>query len=101
MPRLLRAIGRTAAIAGTATVVSGRVQRRQARRFAGSDTAAPAPAPEEDAQEQPAPGAVPAPRAATSTADTLAELQSLGELKAQGVLTEDEFALQKTKILGE
>jgi hypothetical protein len=99
MPGLLRAFGRTAVIAGTATAVSGRVQRRQARRFGAEDVATAAPAAEEAAQEQPA--AVPAPRAASSAADTLSELKSLGELKAQGVLTDDEFAAQKAKILSE
>lgn len=102
MPRLLRALGRTAAIAGTATVVSGRVQRRQGRRFAAQDEEEAASASDEDqgedaGEEDPAP--VPAPRAASSSADTLADLKSLGELKAQGVLTEDEFAAQKAKIL--
>jgi hypothetical protein len=90
MPRLLRTIGRTAAIAGTASAVSGRVQRRQAQRFAASDEqAAAAPNPQEDDE----------PQAPASTSDTLEQLKQLGELKAQGVLTEDEFAAQKAKIL--
>jgi Short C-terminal domain len=101
MPGLLRAFGRTAAIAGTATAVSGRVRRRQERKFGAEDAAAapaPQPAPQQVVQ-QAAP--VPPPRTAPSSADRLAELQSLGELKAQGVLTEDEFAAQKAKILNE
>jgi hypothetical protein len=94
MPGLLRGIARTAVVAGTATAVSGRVQRRQARRF---DAPAAPPAP---AYEQPADAQVPPPRAAPSSGDTLEQLKTLGELKSQGVLTEKEFAAQKAKILG-
>ena len=97
MPRLLRAIGRTAVIAGTATVVSGRVQRRQARRFGASDPA-PVAAPEQDPQETAEPQSAPS-TDASSTNDTLEQLKELGELKAGGVLTEQEFAAQKAKIL--
>ena len=93
MPGLLRGIARTAVVAGTATAVSGRVQRRQARRF--DAPAEPAPA-----YEQPAAAQVPPPRATPSSGDTLEQLKTLGELKSQGVLTEEEFAAQKAKILG-
>jgi hypothetical protein len=96
MPGLLRGIARTAVVAGTATAVSGRVQRRQARKFdAPAATAAP-PAP---AYEEPAAAPVPPPRAAPSSDDTLEQLKTLGELKSQGVLTEEEFAVEKAKIL--
>ena len=95
MPGLLRGIGRTAVIAGTASAVGGRVRHRQDQKWAAQDQAA-APPPPEQAYEE-APAAVPAPR---TTADELADLKSLGELKAQGVLTEEEFAAQKAKILG-
>jgi hypothetical protein len=95
MPGLLRGIARTAVIAGTATAVSNRVSRRQAGRWAQND--------QQQAQEQPEeqpPGyAQPAPAADPMDAK-LAQLQQLGELKAQGVLTEDEFAAQKARILG-
>jgi hypothetical protein len=94
MPGLLRGIARTAVVAGTATAVSGRVQRRQARRF---DAPAAPPAP---AYEQPPAAQVPPPRATPSSGDTLEQLKTLGELKSQGVLTEEEFAAQKAKILG-
>lgn len=93
MPRLLRGMARTAAIAGTATAVSGGVRRRQENRWAkqeapqGYPEAAPAPAPA-------APAAAPA--AGPSVID---QLKELGELKEQGVLTEDEFAAQKAKLL--
>jgi len=79
---------RTAVVAGTATAVSGRVQRRQAARWEQEDAqqyqqyqeaAAPPPAPEED---------------------TNAKLQNLANLHAQGVLTDEEFAAAKAKALG-
>jgi hypothetical protein len=92
MPGLLRGIGRTAVIAGTASAVSGRVQRRQARKFAASDQQAAAAA-------EPDPQQYDEPQAPASTSDTLEQLKQLGELKAQGVLTEEEFAAQKAKIL--
>jgi hypothetical protein len=82
---------RTAVVAGTATAVSGRVQRRQARRWGAEDGAAE-PAVEEPQQ-------VPQQRSAPSTTDTLQQLKALGDLKAQGVLTEEEFAAEKAKIL--
>ena len=82
MPGLLRGIARTAVIAGTATAVSNRVSRRQGERWA-----------EEDAQQYAEPEAAAEP-------DPLEQLKQLGELKASGVLTEEEFAAQKAKILG-
>lgn len=100
MPGLLRGIARTAVVAGSASAVSGRVRRRQAERFADRD--AQIYAERERAYEQqlpPQPVAAPAP--ATPSTDTVIEqLKELGELKAQGVLTEDEFAAQKARILG-
>ena len=91
MPRLLRTVARTAAIAGTATAVSGRVQRRQANKWSQQEAvqappaAAPAPA-----------AAAPAPASGESMID---QLKELAELKSQGILTEDEFAAQKAKLL--
>ena len=91
MPGLLRGIGRTAMIAGTATAVSNRVSRRQANRWAQQE------APPE--QAAPAEPAAPAP-AAPDSDDRYAQLKQLGELKAQGVLTEQEFAAEKARVLG-
>jgi Short C-terminal domain len=85
MPGLLRGVARTAVIAGTATSVSNRVSRRQGQRWAAQ---------EEQPQFQ---QAAPAPAAAPSS--TIDQLKELGELKAQGVLTEEEFAAQKAKLL--
>ena len=82
MPGLLRGIARTAVVAGTATSVSNRVSRRQERRW-GQQEAAQAPPPQ---QYDAAP-------------DPLEQLKQLGELKQQGVLTEQEFAQQKARIL--
>jgi Short C-terminal domain len=89
MPGLLRGVVRTAAVAGTATAVSNRVSRRQGQRWSQQaaypyDEPAPAPAP--------VAAAAPAP-------DPIEQLKELAELKAQGVLTEEEFAAQKARIL--
>jgi hypothetical protein len=93
MPGLLRGLARTAAVAGTATAVSNRVSRRQYNRWSEQDTqateAAPAPAP-----------AAPAPAPSGGGDDRLQKLKDLGELKAQGVLTEQEFEAEKARILG-
>jgi hypothetical protein len=85
MPGLLRGVARTAVVAGTATAVSNRVSRRQGERWAQ----------QEEAQQAPAPVAA-APAGGESTID---QLKELGELKAQGILTEEEFAAQKAKLL--
>ena len=84
MPGLLRGMARTAVVAGTATSVSNRVSRRQEQRWAQQD----APA---EPQQQYAP---PPP-----AQDPLDQLKELGALKEQGVLTEQEFAQQKARIL--
>lgn len=99
MPGLLRGVARTAVVAGTATAVSGRVQRRQAEKFADRD--ANIYAQREQAYEQqvqPAPAAA-APAAAAAAPSVLDQLTQLGELKAQGILTDAEFEAQKAKIL--
>ena len=92
MPGLLRGIARTAVVAGTATAVSNRVSRRQAGRWAEKDQQAH--------QEEQPPGYADQPPAADPMDARLAQLQQLGELKAQGVLSESEFAAQKARILG-
>ena len=89
MPGLLRGVARTAVIAGTATSVSNRVSRRQANRW-GMQEAEAAPPPE----------AAPAPAAPAGEASTIDQLKELAELKSQGILTEEEFAAQKAKLLG-
>ena len=93
MPGLLRGVARTAVIAGTATSVSNRVSRRQAGRWAQQDA-------QQQYQEPPSQYQQPAPAAAPDTGDMIEQLKQLGELKDAGVLTEAEFAVQKSKILG-
>ncbi|WP_256795636.1 SHOCT domain-containing protein [Terrabacter sp. Ter38] len=98
---LLRGVARTAVVAGTATAVSNRVSRRQAGRWAAQE--------EQQVQQQAPPQqyaappqqqyAPPPPDAPDPDAD-LARLQQLGELRASGVLTEQEFQTQKSRILG-
>jgi len=97
MPGLLRGVARTAVVAGTATAVSGRVQRRQAEKFADRDAGIYAER-ERAYEEQVAPPP-PAPSTGPTTAETIEQLKALGELKSQGVLTEEEFAAQKARIL--
>jgi membrane protease subunit (stomatin/prohibitin family) len=87
MPGLIRGVARTAVVAGTATAVSNRVSRRQAGRWAQQDQ-------QQYAQQQQA--APPPP----SSDDPIAKLKELGELHAQGILTDEEFAAQKAKLLG-
>lgn len=93
---LLRGIARTAAISGTATAVSGRVQRRQAERFAERDAAIISERQRAYNQQFAAPPAPPAPPAAP---DPIQQLKELAALKAQGILTEEEFATQKARVL--
>ena len=95
MPGLLRGVARTAVVAGTASAVSGRVQRRQAERFAERDAqiiSQRAQAYEQGSATAQAPPPPPAP-------DPIAQLKDLAELHASGVLTDEEFAAQKAKIL--
>ena len=99
MPGLLRGVARTAVVAGTATAVSGRVQRRQAEKFAGRD--AQIASDREQAYDDQQQAAAPPPPAAPAApaADPIQQLKDLADLKAQGVLTEEEFAAQKAKVL--
>lgn len=99
MPGLLRGIARTAVVAGTATAVSGRVQRRQAEKFADRDANIYANREESYEQQMGYQQAAPAAPTASGETDTLAQLKQLGELKSQGVLTDAEFEAQKAKIL--
>ena len=73
----------------TAAAVSNRVSRRQADRWYGQDPY--------QAQQQPQQSAAPAPAAGGE--DRVQQLKDLADLKAQGVLTEEEFAAEKARIL--
>jgi hypothetical protein len=91
-------------IAGTATAVSGRVQRRQAERFASRDAQIyadrQAAYDQQYADQQYADQQYAAPAPAAPSADPIEQLKELAALKEQGVLTEAEFAAQKARILG-
>jgi len=101
MPGLLRGMARTAVVAGTATAVSGRVAKRQNEKWSRQEEEqyaryaqqAPPPAPAQAPQAA-------APPAAGGESATIEQLKQLAELKAQGILTEEEFAAQKAKLLG-
>ncbi|HTP22993.1 MAG TPA: SHOCT domain-containing protein [Solirubrobacteraceae bacterium] len=88
-------MARTAVFAGTWTAVSNGVSRRQANRWAQQD--------EQQYYEQQGRAAAAQPQAAPAQAppqrDTIQELKDLADLKAQGILTEEEFAAEKAKIL--
>jgi Short C-terminal domain len=95
MPGLLRGVARTAVIAGTATAVSNRVSRRQARRWGAQEGygydqsggyAEPEPAPAQYAE--------------APEDDPVARLRELASLRDDGILTDEEFAAEKRKILG-
>src|SRR3954468_4693918 len=100
MPGLLRGVARTAVVAGTATAVSGRVQRRQAEKYSDRDAQIYADreaayqnqveqqAPPQQAYAAPAPTYAPA---APDTDDTITKLRELAELRKEGILTDEEF----------
>jgi hypothetical protein len=93
---LLRGMARTAVVAGTATAVSNRVSRRQANRWAGQEAQAYPP----QGYAEPPPQAYPEPAApAPAGEDRVQQLKDLADLKAQGVLTDEEFAAEKARIL--
>jgi hypothetical protein len=89
---VLRTVGRTAVIAGTATVVAGGVQRHQANKYGAQQQAA---------AEQAAPVEAAPAEAAPDSDDPIAKLKELASLKDQGILTEAEFNDQKAKILAQ
>ena len=96
---IMRAAVGTAVVAGTATAVSGRVRRRQDRRY---QTQAEAAAYEQQQYAQPVvePAPAPPPPAAAAPAMTTVEqLKELAALHADGVLTDSEFEAEKAKIL--
>ncbi len=116
MPGLVRGMVRTAAIVGTAEATRNAVDRRQAEKNAKAYANAQAsvygqqPPPQQQVvyaapppQQEYAPPPqdyTPAPVQAPSQEDVISQLERLGALKAQGILTEEEFAAQKAKILG-
>ncbi|MDA0158920.1 SHOCT domain-containing protein [Solirubrobacter ginsenosidimutans] len=93
MPGLLRGVARTAVIAGTATTVSNRVSRRQANRWAAQDQ-------QQYEEQAPPPQYQQAPPPPEPQEDPIAQLRELAKLRDDGILTEEEFAAEKHKILG-
>lgn len=92
---LIRGMARTAVVAGTATAVSNRVSRRQAARWQQQEYEQEAPY-----AVAPPPAAPPSAPPAAGGAGMTAELERLASLRSQGVLTDDEFAAAKAKLLG-
>jgi hypothetical protein len=98
MPGLLRGVARTAVVAGTATAVSNRVSRRQARRWGAQEEQQYGYGYQEPAQPAYAP---PPPAAAAAPEDDpVARLRELAALRDDGILTDEEFAAEKRKVLG-
>jgi hypothetical protein len=113
MPGLIGGIARTAVVAGTATAVSGRVQRRQSERFADRDAHIYAErqqayaqqqqqlaAQPQYAQPQPVYAPPPAPAPAPAVDPMVAQIEQLAALRDQGILTEEEFSAKKAQVLG-
>jgi hypothetical protein len=88
-------MARTAAVVGTATATRNAVNRRQADKNAAAYTSAMNTAAVEQAPPEQVVYAAPAPEE-----DVITQIERLGALKAQGLLTEEEFAAQKAKLLG-
>ncbi len=95
MPGLIRGVARTAVVAGTATAVSNRVSRRQARRWGYAD--------EPQQQQQPQQEYAPPPQQyappPAQEEDPIEKLRELAKLRDEGILTDEEFAEQKRKLL--
>ncbi len=113
MPGLVRGMARTAAVVGTATATRNAVNRRQAEKnMAAYQNAVDSTSSQQPQQQvvyaEPPPQQVvyaAPPQVAPATAaptqdDVITQLERLGALKAQGILTEEEFAAQKAKLLG-
>ena len=91
---VLRTVGRTAVIAGTATVVAGGVNRHQQQKVRRSRRRPSSRPPSSRPRRQAAP-------AEDGSDDPIAKLKELAQLKDQGILTEAEFDAQKAKILAQ
>jgi hypothetical protein len=87
-------MARTAVVAGTASTVAGRVNRRQQQKWAAQD----APAQPQQGYAEPQQGYA-QPQAAPPAEDRVQKLKDLAALKEQGVLTDTEFSAEKARIL--
>ena len=111
-PSLVGTMARTAVIAGTATAVSGSMQRNQQAKAQQEADAQAYEAQQQQAaidasvaqqlaaQAPPPPPAAVAPAAGGITDEVIGQLKQLGELRDAGILTEDEFSAKKAKLLG-
>jgi negative regulator of sigma E activity len=91
-PGLVGTMARTAVVAGTATAVAGGVRNRQEQKQAAQQAEAAPAAPPPPA---PAPAAAP-----SSEVDITGELTKRAEMRNNGILTDEEFAQAKAKLLG-
>ncbi|KRC61421.1 hypothetical protein ASE14_11125 [Agromyces sp. Root81] len=108
-PGLIGMAARTAVVAGTATAVSGGVQRHQQQKAQDQYEQQQYEAQQQQAQmdaaaqqalaQQQAAAAQAAPAAPAGGVDVVAELQKLAALQQQGILTPEEFAAAKAKLL--
>jgi hypothetical protein len=102
---VLGTAARTAVVAGTATATVGAVSRHQQNK---ANQAAEAQAYEQQQQqaamqaaaEQAAAQQQAAAAPAAPASDPIAEVERLAQLKEQGILTDEEFAAAKSKLLG-
>ena len=100
-PGLVGMAARTAVVAGTATAVSGRVARRQRRKYADQDAEyAQTVYGEPQAAPPPQQYAPPPPAAAPAEPDYMDELEQLSQLRNSGVITQEEFDAKKKRSLG-
>ncbi|HEX6366219.1 MAG TPA: SHOCT domain-containing protein [Agromyces sp.] len=104
-PGLIGMAARTAVVAGTATAVSGSVQRHQQEKAQQEYDQQQYEAQQQQAQMQAAAQQAAAQQQAAAPAaaggtDLVAELQKLAALKEQGILSDDEFAAAKARLLG-
>lgn len=101
MPGLIRGVARTAVVAGTASAVAGRVNHRQQQKWAAQDQQAyeAQMAQQQQAAAQYAPPPAPAPQPPAED-EVMDQLQKYASLHAQGILTDEEFAAAKAKLLG-
>jgi len=90
-PGLMGTVARTAVVAGTATAVVGGVHRHQDQKAADQQAA--------DAQQQAAAQQAPPQQAAPGGEDRLAKIKELGQMRDQGLLTDEEFASEKARLL--
>jgi Short C-terminal domain len=99
-PGLVGVAARTAVVAGTATAVAGGVAHHQANKQEQAAEAAAYEQQQQAASAQAYAAPPPAPADAGVSDDTVAQLERLGKLKQEGILTDEEFAAQKAKLLG-